>query len=124
MLPAHTHRDEYRKMIESHLAANPQFGTWMEDNRDFLFALEMLVPISPLNLGVALGRPTRYVGSWFSPEIFGEYGVEPGDIPSVVDGSVRFGPIRTWRMAQRILESWHVPGFYQETYHPPTDMLP
>ncbi len=110
--------DEYRKRYEQLHDNDADFRQWTEDNPDFLFALEMLMPITPASIGVSLSRPTRYVGNWVADEWFGKSGLfgdyKPESVTDLAEGSTRFGPIRTWNMTNNILKSFGVPGFYSE----------
>lgn len=126
--------DQYRQKYERALEEKPDFRAWTEDNRDFLFMAELILPITPSSVGTSIGKTTRYVGSWLSREIadnyisgfptdlFGEYGVD--DVGSVVEGATRIGPARTINAANKILQAWQVPGFYRESQRAPEPLLP
>ena len=104
--------DQYRQKYDRALESDPNFKQWTEDNRAFLFMLELIMPTTPVNVGISLAKSTRYVGSWISPEIFGSYNIEPGSVPDVINSATRFGPVRTWNMFQEILKNMKMPGFY------------
>jgi hypothetical protein len=109
--------DEWRRRYEEHYNNDPEFKEWTEDNPDFLFAMEMLAPITPASIGFSLNRMTRYAGNWvgdetdLAPQIFGNY--TPQSVPEFLESGLRMGPIRTWNMASNILKDWRVPGFYE-----------
>jgi hypothetical protein len=112
--------DYYRRQYEQMYNSDDDFRAWAEDNPDFLFAAEMLMPITPSSIGVSLNKTTRYAGNWMTQQVtddatqapFGEY--TPESIPELVSGSLRFGPIRTANMAADVLKGFGVPGFYTE----------
>jgi hypothetical protein len=115
--------DSYRQRYEQHVQNDPDFASFVEDNPDFLFALEMVLPVSPASISVGLNKTTRYAGSWFLQEqglggselqqaLTGEY--HPESIPDMLSGSARFGPLRTKKLIEDTLKSWEAPGFYSE----------
>lgn len=121
--------DQWRQKYEGYYNDNQSFKDWVDDNPDFMFAMEMLAPITPASIGVSLNRTTRYVGNWVAdeanlgPGMFGEY--TPESVGDLVGGSFRFGPIRTATMANNILKGWEVPGFYKAPAQSSTpDILP
>lgn len=111
--------DQYRQQYESLLQNNEDFADWVEDNPDFMFAAEMILPITPASIGTSLNKTTRYAGNWFMEatelgkgDEFGDY--QPKTIPEALESSTRFGPFRTLSLASNVLEDWGVPGFYAE----------
>jgi hypothetical protein len=117
--------DEYRQRWENALANDPELKTWTEDNDGFLFAFEMMFPMTPEGVGVSLSRPTRYVGSWVAdglqiPEdikntAFGNY-PEINTIPEMLTASAAVGPVRTERLFRQIMNGLGAPGFTYDEF--------
>jgi hypothetical protein len=125
--------DTYRQRYEDKYENDASFRQFVDENEDFLFAAEMILPVSPSNISVGVNRTTRYAGSWFLQEqglggsdlqktLTGEYA--PESIPELLSGSLRFGPIRTAKLVTDVLEKWEVPGFYTGGGYKPYEPLP
>ena len=112
--------NEYRKQYEKLLQNDSDFANWAEENPDFLFAVEMLMPVTPVSIGASLNKTTRYVGNWITQQAlddpsaapFGDY--TPDSVPALLESSFRFGPFRTYNLVKNSLKSFGVPGFYEE----------
>lgn len=104
--------DQYRQKYENAVQNDPSFAKWTQDNADFLFALEMTMPVTPASIGININKTTRYVGSWLSQEWLGTPGPGAFDVPSLLDNATRMGPLRTIGLAGRLMKEWQVPGFY------------
>jgi hypothetical protein len=117
--------DQWRQKYEDRYTNDGDFRNWVDENPDFMFAMEMIAPVTPASIGVSLSRITRYAGNWvadesnLAPGIFGDY--TPETIPEAISGSARVGPVRTWNMVNNILKAWEVPGFYT---HPSSNEAP
>jgi hypothetical protein len=98
--------DHYRKRFQDAMDNDPKLRDMIQGNDDAFFMLDMMFPITPFGVGVNLSRPTRYIGSWLNPDIFGQYASVPkGDVPALVDQSMAVGPRRTLNLAGRIWQN-------------------
>ena len=108
--------DQYRQKYENLVNTDPSFAKWTKDNADFLFALELLMPATPVSMGVSLNPITRRVGGLVAPDMFGHYSAQT--LPEAAGAGVRFGPVRTANLLQNTVGSWleqaRVPLFYHQ----------
>jgi hypothetical protein len=81
------------------LQNNPEYAEELEKHPTLWFAAQMLFPITPLDIGVSLSRPARYVGSWvgFWPEY--AKASNPGEAAVAI---LEMGPIYTAELLARI----------------------
>jgi hypothetical protein len=111
--------NEYRQRWDDEVERDPGLRRFLDDNEDFMFAFEMMFPMTPSGVGTSLSRPTRYTAGWLAsemempPDMFGEY-ENINTIDDVFLNSTRVGPARTYGLFQRVMEGFEVPGFVEQ----------
>lgn len=110
---------EYRERFNRMLSRDKEFANWLTDNRDFLYMLELMLPMSPESIGVSLNKTVRMAGSFLNTvsadsqiirDLVGDYSYID-TVPEALESGTRFGPLRTYNMGKRLLDALGVPGF-------------
>lgn len=110
--------EEHKKAI----ASDPSYAKLYSDNPTLWFLAQMLLPITPGDIGVSLGRPVRYVGGQLG--LWGKY--KQAQDPVTAAGAIMsVGPTYTAellaRLARETLQSPTAPTYVvspQSTYQP------
>jgi GNAT superfamily N-acetyltransferase len=103
--------ENLRRLHMETMARDEEYAATFDGNPELWFAAQMLVPITPDDMGVSLSRPIRYAASWARDVTGGDEGplsflhhYRAAEDPVQAAAQVmNFGPIYTWQQFQAVL---------------------
>lgn len=107
--------DELKQMHEELMVTDQEYYHLFADNPDLWLMAQMMLPITPVDLGVSLSRPVRYFGGLAG--IFPEYKKAQDPMQAAL-AVTEMGPLYTYNLLTRMYQQATGQSSFTVTYSP------